>query len=120
LKPVLTDIAAKISEKTGKSINPAAVLLLWMRAQGVVAVSASGSVERLRWLGEIAKLPQLLSEDDVDKITEVGKTIHFRHYVCFLLHHHDLQLTLLLGGTYGEGLPTSYPTKPVTGYPEGN
>jgi diketogulonate reductase-like aldo/keto reductase len=81
LKPILEEISARVSEKTGKTIDAATVLLLWARAQGVVVVTASGNAQRIQWLGEVARSPQWLTEEDIAKINDVGKTIHFRHYV---------------------------------------
>ncbi|KAF5354865.1 hypothetical protein D9756_005785 [Leucocoprinus leucothites] len=80
LKPILADIAARLSKETGKPIDEATVLLLWARAKGVVVVSTSGNLQRLQWLGEVAKSPLLLTEADVEMITNTGKTIHFRNY----------------------------------------
>lgn len=81
LKPVLEKIATRLSQQSGKTIDPATVLLLWTRAQGVVTVSGSANPQRIKWLAEVASLPQLLTDSDVAEITNTGKTIHFRHYV---------------------------------------
>ena len=48
---------------------------------GAVAVTASGNPTRMQWLGELAELPQLLTEADVEEISQIGKKYHFRHYV---------------------------------------
>ncbi|KDR69733.1 hypothetical protein GALMADRAFT_255519 [Galerina marginata CBS 339.88] len=80
LKPVLERIAERISKVVGKKVDANTVLLLWTRAQGVVVVTASGTPERIQGLGEIATLPDLLEEEEVNEITRVGKTIHFRNY----------------------------------------
>ncbi|KAF9463997.1 conjugated polyketone reductase C1 [Collybia nuda] len=80
LKPILERIAARLTKSTGKDVDTATVLLLWTRAQGVVAVSASGNADRIRGLAEVAKLPDLLEQGEIDEITRVGKTVHFRHY----------------------------------------
>jgi len=81
LKPVLEKIAERLSKDTGKSVDLATVLLLWTKAQGVVAVTASGNAGRIKQLAEIAHLPDgLLKQEEIDEITKVGKTIHFRHY----------------------------------------
>ncbi|KAJ3504225.1 hypothetical protein NLJ89_g8049 [Agrocybe chaxingu] len=80
LKPVLERIAARISKATGKDLGPTVVLLLWIRAQGVVAVTASGNPDRIKSLGEIATLPDLLERNEIEEITNVGKTVHFRFY----------------------------------------
>ncbi|KXN87087.1 NADPH-dependent conjugated polyketone reductase C1 [Leucoagaricus sp. SymC.cos] len=80
LRAALEMISTRISTTAGKQVNPTAVLLLWIRAQGAVAVTASGNAQRLQWLGEVAKLPQLLTEEEIERITNIGKTVHFRHY----------------------------------------
>ncbi|KDR69736.1 hypothetical protein GALMADRAFT_77100 [Galerina marginata CBS 339.88] len=80
LKPVLERIAERISKVIGKKVDTNTVLLLWTRAQGVVVVTASGNPQRIQGLGEIATLPDLLEEEEVDEITRVGKTIHYRYY----------------------------------------
>ena len=65
------------------------MLLLWTIASGAVAVSASGNEANIKKLGELAsggvggKLPGLTKEE-VDEISEVGKKIHFRHYVSLI------------------------------------
>lgn len=81
LKPVLERIASRLTRTTGKDFDPATVLLLWTRAQGAIAVTTSGNPGHIRGLAEVAKLPNLLEQDEIDEITRVGKTIHFRHYV---------------------------------------
>ncbi|KAF8901939.1 conjugated polyketone reductase C1 [Gymnopilus junonius] len=80
LKPVLERIAKRISEETAEKIDAKVVLLLWTRAQGVVVVTASGNPERIIRLSEIATYPDLLTQEEIDEITRIGKTIHFRHY----------------------------------------
>ena len=81
LKPILERIAARLSNETGENIDTAAVLLLWTRQTGAVAVSASGNASRIKDLAEISKLPELLHSHEVEEITNVGMTIHFRFYV---------------------------------------
>lgn len=56
------------------------MLILWARAQGVVVVTASGNPERIKALGENASLPDVLSIDEIEEISRVGKTIHYRYY----------------------------------------
>lgn len=81
MKPILRRIAERISNIVGKKLDENVVLLLWTRATGVVAVTASGNPDRIKALGEIATLPDLLTQEEVDEITRVGKTIHYRFYV---------------------------------------
>ncbi|KAJ3566804.1 hypothetical protein NP233_g6773 [Leucocoprinus birnbaumii] len=80
LKPVLTNIATRLSKESGELIDEAIVLLLWARSQGVVVVSTSGNPQRLKRYGEVARLPQLLTPADIELITTTGRTIHFRNY----------------------------------------
>jgi diketogulonate reductase-like aldo/keto reductase len=84
LVPVLKRIADRLTSEYDRTIEPATVLLLWTRAMGVVTVSASKNPKRIKWLAEVAKLSgDMLTDEEVNEITEVGKTIHFRHYVSF-------------------------------------
>lgn len=81
LKPILERIALRLTQKYGEDIDQAAVLLLWLKAQRAVAVTASGNPERI---GKLAKLYQSeweLDPEEVEEISRVGKTIHYRHYV---------------------------------------
>ncbi|KIY49038.1 conjugated polyketone reductase C1 [Fistulina hepatica ATCC 64428] len=81
LKPVLKRIAARIAADHPKlSINEVTVLLLWTRAQGVITITASGNAEHIKRLADVAPLPDLLTPAEVEEITNVGKTVHFRHY----------------------------------------
>ncbi|KAG5641349.1 hypothetical protein DXG03_005455 [Asterophora parasitica] len=80
LKTVLERIAERLSKATGKSVDLATVLLLWTRAQGAVAVTSSGNAERIKLLAEVSQLPDLLEASEVEDITRVGKTVHFRYY----------------------------------------
>lgn len=82
LKPILERIAKRISTTFGKKVDANTVLMLWTRAQGVVVVTASGNPDRIKNLGKIAILPDLLMEE-IDEITAVGKMIHYRYYVRF-------------------------------------
>jgi diketogulonate reductase-like aldo/keto reductase len=83
LKPVLERISKRLSSETGKNIDLATVLLLWTRARGVVAVTASGNPDRIKELADVSKLDDILTKEDVEEITKVGKTVHFRYYVNF-------------------------------------
>ena len=115
LKPVLSAIAAKVSQKTGKPIDEATVLLLWTRAMGAVAVTASGNPARMQWLGELAALPQLLTEADVEEITQIGRKYHFRHYVSISSSWRvdESFWWTVLEGAHGERFPASEPPEPM-------
>ncbi|KAF5391183.1 hypothetical protein D9757_003126 [Collybiopsis confluens] len=84
IKPILTRIAKRISGTSrdlSTPIDEAVVLLLWTRAVGVVAVTTSGNEARIKRLAQCFSLPSdLLTKAEVEEITNVGKTVHFRHY----------------------------------------
>lgn len=80
IKPVLERIAARLSKETGKDVDAAMALLLWTRAKGVVAVTASGNSDRIHKLALTQELPDLTAEE-VSEIEQLGRKIHFRAYV---------------------------------------
>ncbi|RXW19201.1 hypothetical protein EST38_g6649 [Candolleomyces aberdarensis] len=80
LKPILARIAERLTKKYGEPIDSNAVLLLWTKAQGVVAITTSANPDRIKTLGKIAQSNWELEQDEIDEITRVGKTIHYRHY----------------------------------------
>ncbi|TNY20360.1 conjugated polyketone reductase C1 [Rhodotorula diobovata] len=79
IKPVLERIAARLSKETGKDVDAAMALLLWTRAKGVVAVTASGNSDRIHKLALTQELPDLTAEE-VSEIEQLGRKIHFRAY----------------------------------------
>jgi diketogulonate reductase-like aldo/keto reductase len=50
LTPILERIAKRLSQETGKKVEPVHVLVLWTKAMGVVVVTASGNAERIQGL----------------------------------------------------------------------
>ena len=99
LKPVLERISRRISQVTGKNLDPNVVLILWARAHGVVVVTASGNPERIKALGDVSTLPDILLKDEIEEIDRVGKTIH---YPLPVLRRDD-----------GDGLPNSRSSQTV-------
>jgi len=81
LKPILERIAERISNSYGEKVDANTALMLWVRAQGVVVVTTSGNPDRIKNLGKIATLPDLLTKEEIEEITAVGKTIHYRNFV---------------------------------------
>jgi diketogulonate reductase-like aldo/keto reductase len=82
IKPILTRVAERIKKEHGADVDEKAVLLLWARAQGVITVTASGNPDNITKLAEYARLPSgLLKKEEVEEIANVGRTVHFRHYV---------------------------------------
>ena len=79
LTPVLDRIAERLSKDTGKSYDPAAVLLLWNIANGVPVVTTSGNPERIKAIAGLDGAPDL-SAEEINEINETGKTFHFRYY----------------------------------------
>jgi diketogulonate reductase-like aldo/keto reductase len=80
LKPVLEKIAARITKDTGMSCDSAGVLLLWTIQKGVSAVTTSANEGRIKAMASTEQLPDLTKED-MDEIEQMGRKIHFRHYV---------------------------------------
>lgn len=57
------------------------MLLLWTRAQGVIGVTSSANEDHIKDLATVYTMPQLLSKKEIEEITCIGKTVHFRYYV---------------------------------------
>lgn len=86
LKPILSRIAARLSKATGKEIGETEVLLLWTIGTGAIAVTASGNEKNIKKMGELFSAfgengIEGLTKEEIEEITEVGKKVHFRHYV---------------------------------------
>lgn len=80
LRPFLSQIAQRLHKESGKAVDDTSVLLLWTKAKGVVAVSASGNPENIKQIALAQTLPDLTKEE-VAEIDRIGASIHFRHYV---------------------------------------
>jgi hypothetical protein len=80
LRAILSRIAQRLAKESGKAVDDTNVLLLWTRATGAVAVSASGSPENIKQIALTQGLPPLAPEE-VQEISDAGRKIHFRHYV---------------------------------------
>ena len=77
LKPILERIAEGYNKKHGQDIDANAVLLLWIRAKGAIAVTSSSKTQRIDKLIAFDKLPNL-DQKDVEEIEKVGRTIYWR------------------------------------------
>ncbi|RSH93384.1 hypothetical protein EHS25_007740 [Saitozyma podzolica] len=73
LKPVLE----KISQRLG--VDAGTVLLLWTMQKGAVAVTTSTKPDNIKKLATLNSM-EGLSQEDMEEIERVGKTVHFRHY----------------------------------------
>ncbi|KAK0202094.1 NADP-dependent oxidoreductase domain-containing protein [Desarmillaria ectypa] len=96
LQPILLRIAQRLNKDNASAIkassavdpgfisepfDPSAVLLLWVRATGAAAVTASGNKGHIHRLADIMYLPEgLLNPQEVREISDVGKTVHWRYY----------------------------------------
>ncbi|KAI0306312.1 Aldo/keto reductase [Multifurca ochricompacta] len=80
LDPVLTSIANRLSETTGKPFNEAEVLFLWQREKGVVIVTTTTKESRLAGYLSILDAPKL-TDDEINLIDEAGAKEHHRHFV---------------------------------------
>lgn len=77
IKPILEKIAARLSSETGREVDAAMALLLWIRTKGVISVTASSNEERIKKLALTQELRDL-TKDEVDEIDAAGCRVHFR------------------------------------------
>lgn len=82
LKPILSRIAQRLSHKYGPDcgIDSTTVLLLWTKARGAAAITASGNPSRIQGLAKTYLSDWELHDDEVEEIDRVGQTIHYRYY----------------------------------------
>jgi hypothetical protein len=118
LKPILARITERLTTKYGEPIDSNTVLLLWTKAQGVVAITTSANADRIKNLGKIAQSNWELEQSEIDEITRVGKTIHYRNYVSEQLQapckKKCLQhIVTSADGTYGSRFPSSQSSKSI-------
>ncbi|GAA5863884.1 hypothetical protein JCM3774_001188 [Rhodotorula dairenensis] len=84
IRPLLARVAARLSRESsttqpGLEVDEAMVCLLWCRAKGAIAVSASANPENIAKLAATQRLPDLTA-DEVDEIEQAGRKVHFRAY----------------------------------------
>lgn len=61
-------------------MDEAAVLILWVMAKGAVCITSSGDAGRIQKMANTEKLRDLTKEE-VTRIDEAGRKVHFRHWV---------------------------------------
>jgi len=81
--PVLERAAKRLSAARGKAVTPGQVLQLWLRQQGIVTVSTSSKVERLREYLDVVDLPDLTGEE-MRAIETEGRKEHHRVFMKWL------------------------------------
>jgi len=90
-------MAQRLSKSTEADVDPVSVLLLWARAHGAVVVSAAKKPNHVTSLANVFRMPDVLLKDEIEEITHIGKTIHFRHYTKHM--ERDFPLPSLPSGT---------------------
>ena len=81
IRPLLTKVAERLSrEHGGIEVDDAMVCLLWCRAKGAIAVSASANPRNIEKMASTQRLPDLTTQE-VDEIEQLGRKVHFRAYV---------------------------------------
>lgn len=88
IRPLLTKVAERLSRENGDGgiteVDEAMVCLLWCRAKGAIAVSASANPRNVEKMASTQRLPDLTAQE-VDEIEQTGRKVHFRAYVSELL-----------------------------------
>jgi len=84
LKPVLTKIAKKLSQESGKDVDEGVVLILWNRDKGIIPITTSAKEDNIKKAALALDFPKL-SKEDFDEIESVGRKIHWRAQVCACL-----------------------------------
>ena len=80
LKPILTKIAKKLSQESGKEVDEAGVLYLWTIGKNVAPITTSGNPKNIQKMVDIESVRDLTKEE-MDEIDQAGRKIHYRKYV---------------------------------------
>ncbi|KAL0570811.1 hypothetical protein V5O48_011147 [Marasmius crinis-equi] len=72
--PVLEKAAQRLSKQSGKTVTPGHVLIKWQLQKGVVVVTTSSKVSRLKETLEVPTLPDLTPEE-ISAIEEEGSKV---------------------------------------------
>lgn len=80
LSPILSEIASTLSKESGVEVDSSGVLLLWIMAKGGVCITSSGDSGRIKKMADLEKVRDL-SKEEVERIDEAGKKVHFRQWV---------------------------------------
>ncbi|CAL1704615.1 unnamed protein product [Somion occarium] len=80
LDPVLEKIAKRLGETRGKPVTSGQVLQVWLRQQGVPAITTTSKAERLLEYLDVETIPDLTSEE-VKEIEETGSEVHHRVFM---------------------------------------
>ncbi|BGP54499.1 hypothetical protein JCM8202_001579 [Rhodotorula sphaerocarpa] len=77
--PLLDRAAARLARESGTEVDAAMVCLLFCRAKGVIAVSASANPANIEKLARTQSLPDL-TNDEVNEIEQTARKFHFQAY----------------------------------------
>jgi len=72
-------VLGSIAKRYGSGATEGQILLKWLEAKGVVAVTTTSKKERLKELLAAYELPPL-SAADVEEIDKAGAQVHSRHF----------------------------------------
>ncbi|THH33950.1 hypothetical protein EUX98_g208 [Antrodiella citrinella] len=81
--PVIERAAKRLSDVRGKPVTPGQVLQVWLRQQGIIAISTSNKVERLKEYLDVENIPELTGEE-MQAIKTEGAKEHHRVFMTWL------------------------------------
>jgi len=79
LGPVLTEIASKLASESGKAVDEAAVIYLWVIGKGAVVVTTSKNPANIKKMAEVDGLRDLTPKE-IEQIDDAGRKMHWRYY----------------------------------------
>ncbi|KZT70126.1 Aldo/keto reductase [Daedalea quercina L-15889] len=80
--PVLQSAAARLSKETGATVTEGQVLQLWLRAQGIPAITTTSKASRVKEYLAAETLPDLTPEE-IKAIDDEGSKVHHRVFAKF-------------------------------------
>ncbi|KAJ3971892.1 NADP-dependent oxidoreductase domain-containing protein [Lentinula raphanica] len=80
LDPVLASTAERLSKESGTSVSPGQILSKWLIQKGVVVVTTSSKVSRIKEALSTASLPDL-NADEISAIESEGLKVHKRFFM---------------------------------------
>jgi len=75
----VTPVIKSIAQRIGDGATEGQILLKWLEAKGIIAVTTTKTTERLQEYLATYKLPDLTPED-IAAIDEAGAKLHSRHF----------------------------------------
>lgn len=81
--PVLDKIAKRLGETRGRPVTPGQVLQVWLRQQGIPAITTTSKAERLLEYLDVETIPDLTPEE-IKEIEEEGSKVHHQVFAQWL------------------------------------